>query len=264
VKGEKMTAPSAIRAEVVVATKEIVDALLAINTGNRGIRENVVSAYRRDIEAGHWVLTNQGIGVMGDYDKLIDGQHRLEALKGAGYPPVQLLIVSGLQDEAQIHVDQQAKRSSRDVMALVFNERVHRAAPSVTNILIRMYYKSSCKSGRITVSEQLDILEMHRDEIQSVIERPRNNSFFSAPFLGGFVACMIEAKDRKDDVLEFMDMVETGEMLRHDMPAFHLRNLITLKRGVTGGATIQTERYAKTLRAVTAHLSGASMLQLRA
>jgi hypothetical protein len=110
-------------AQIKTATRQLVDSLLEMNTNNRAVRKSVVDCYKQDIADGRWYLTNQGIGV--DINGvLIDGQHRLLAIKESGYPPIPLLIVSGLSVEAQTAIDQHSKRSVRDVWKLVLDHSV--------------------------------------------------------------------------------------------------------------------------------------------
>jgi len=49
------------------------------NFRNRPISEDTVAAYARDMIAGQWVATHQGVA-FNDKDELIDGQHRLHAI----------------------------------------------------------------------------------------------------------------------------------------------------------------------------------------
>lgn len=251
--------PHAPFALVKTATKDLVDSLLSMNTKNRFIRKRVVERYAREIEAGKWLLTNQGIGVSWD-DVLVDGQHRLEAIKKCGYPALPLLIVYGLDPAASIAVDQHAKRSTGDCLLFSFDTRVSKNAPSIANVLHRT------KNGwqaQASARECLEIIEKYMDEIEFVTSIPVSGGFFAAPYFAAFIHA-IEFGANKDYVADFIRQVEAGEKLERDMPAFHFRNYIISTKSSGGGRDIQTERYSKALKATMAFVNGQKMHVLRA
>lgn len=247
-------------AEIKIANKPLVDSLLAINTKNRNLRPGVVDRYMRDISSGKWVLTNQGIGVSKN-GVLIDGQHRLHAIKKSGYPPVPLLIVYGLDENAQLAVDQQSKRSARDCLQFAFGVRVSRSAPAVASVILRSERSNFMVSP--TISEVMDSVADNMDAIEYVVSVPANASFFAAAYLAAFVVAIKQGAN-KERVADFMRQVESGEMLEKTMPAFHLRNLIIHSKSASGGSLIQLERFQKTTKAINAYLNGEKMGVLRA
>jgi hypothetical protein len=108
---------------IVTINKELVDALLALNTRNRAIKPSVIAAYRRYIANGQWSLTNQGIGISSS-GFVIDGQQRLYALQAEGYPPVKILLVTGLSEDAIAAVDSGSNRTPRDYLHFFFDKKV--------------------------------------------------------------------------------------------------------------------------------------------
>jgi hypothetical protein len=245
-------------AEITIASKQLVDSLLAMNTNNRNIRKSVVAKYVKDIKSGNWHLTNQGIGVS-ETGILIDGQQRLTAIKDCGYPPVQLLIVRGLKEESRLCVDVHAKRSMRDMLVFAFKDRVAHHAPAICRALI-VAEKAWAKEA-ISVNDIIETMEEHQEEIEAITSAPRNSSFYAAAFLAGFVA-MAKKTGRIDDVVTFMRQVEDGEMLTKDMPAYHLRNVVTDK-SAAGGGGVSSVRFAKAVRATKAFLSGEKLKVLK-
>lgn len=246
-------------ATIRIATRELVDTLLAMNTNNRKLRKTVVDNYKRDLLSGNWHLTNQGIGVSCN-GVLIDGQHRLEAIKAAGYPPVDILIVGGLNGIVQNLVDQQVKRSARDVLQFAFNVRVANQAPAICNVILRSVF---CFGGgyKPTMTELMDCVNDYCEEIETVVAKPKSMTFFAAPYLAAFVLSCKNGHTEK--TLEFMEAVEAGELLSKDMPAFHLRNLIVSNRRNSGGMAVQKERFLKAEKAVSAHTENQKMGVLR-
>jgi hypothetical protein len=248
-------------AEIKTATKQLVDALLAMNVNNRSMRQNVIKMYAEDIKAGKWMLTNQGIGITKS-GSLADGQHRLEAIKLCGYPPIPLLLVHGLDDNVQIAVDSHSKRNARDMLHFAFGYRVSRAAPAIGNLILR--HAKNQWSGNFSNSELMETLRDYSEEIQAVTDVPSNSNFFAAPFLTSFVIQLKIRPDLKSQIFAFMKKVENGEMLDKTMPEYHLRNYIATSLKSTGGCAMQRERFIKCTKALVASLKNEKMGVLRA
>ena len=252
---------SQIACSYVVMTKERVDSLIACNTENRNLRSKVVDSYARDMTAGNWQTTHQGIAVS-KCGRVIDGQHRLYALKKAGYPPIKMLLVSGLAFEVQKHVDQQAKRSVRDALKITFDANFAYFAPSIVRALI--YAENGGAHATPTISEIAEKIEEYMDEIESITSFVKSSKFFIASQLAGFVRVMKDCPDRKEDILEFMAKVNDGAMLSKQEPAFHLRSFTINSASRKGGGSARKEFYNKTVKATIAHLEGKTIGVLRA
>ena len=122
---------------IVTATKPLVDALIALNTHNRSIRTTAVDRLKADLVSDAWKLTASGVGV-DSLGRLSDGQHRLEAIKAAGYPPVQFVLAIGLDPEAQGVVDRHAKRSLADALSLLQGRTVSTAMVAAANAMLTL------------------------------------------------------------------------------------------------------------------------------
>lgn len=247
------------RAEIKTATKQLIDWLLSMNTDNRPCRASVVDVYVDEIKAGRWHLTNQGIGVSED-GLLVDGQHRLLAIKKAGYPPLPILVVTGLSRESRMAVDQHAKRNARDLLQFAFNAKVSRAAPAIAR-LIDKQTNSNWGSGGTPIGKIMEVISEYREEIEAIAEAPSLASFFSAPVLAGAVLSARE-RGRHGEIIAFLTRVMRGEMLIKNQPEYHLRNLVL--GGQCGGSMMQREFLRKTVKAIDHHLSGKPMSVLRA
>ena len=248
-------------AEIKTATKQLVDSLLEMNTDNRNLKRRTVDLYAADIMAGNWKLTNQGIGITTD-NVLADGQHRLEAIKQCGYPPVALLIVHGLSPYVQIAVDSHAKRSARDMLQFAFGFRVNRMAPAIGNVLLKNSKNQWC--GGFSNQILMDCISEHAEEIELVTSAPKNGNYFAAPFMAAFVIQLKATPLQKNQILKFIEAVERGEMLDKTMPEYHLRNYIAVSTKQKGGAEVQRERFAKAVKAIGASMKGEKMGVLRA
>ena len=232
-----------------------------MNTSNRPIKRTVVDCYKSDIADGRWFVTNQGIGV--DYNGvLVDGQHRLVALRELGYPPVKLLVITGLDPNAREVVDQHAKRSTRDIWRMFMDLDVATAAPGVCTVIHG--HRASWGGGKVSPQKLKDILDEHFAEMQFVLETVRDfRKRWSSPYLAALVLACKENPTRWPDIAAFVHRVESGENLTRKMPEFHLRNLI-LTASRTGGGALRSERFAKARRAIAASLANEELGVLRA
>lgn len=103
-----------IEFDLVEVTPELASEWLGQNHGNRNQRPMKIDLYERDIREGRWLITGETIKF--DWDgRLIDGQHRLEAIIGAG-APVTTLVVRNIDPAAQSVIDTNAKRSAADAL----------------------------------------------------------------------------------------------------------------------------------------------------
>lgn len=246
-------------AKIVIADEMLVNTMLGMNTNNRSLRKSVVQKYMRDIKEGKWVLTNQGIGIS-ESGVLIDGQHRLEAIKQCGYPKVPLLVVMGLSDSAKFAVDQHAKRTSRDMIQFAFDSRVNRLAPAIATSYLTC---GDAKRAPHSMHDIYDWIVEHRDLLEDVLAIPSNIGFFAAPYLAGFIYCIKKGRTI-EKLKQFIEGVETGQMLTKEDPRLHLRNFMTASRKSSAGEMIRIERFIKSAKAFDAYSRGQKMLSLRA
>jgi hypothetical protein len=239
-------------ATIVTATKELVDELLNMNTNNRPVRPGYVRLYSDLIQQGRWQLTNNGIGVS-ETNVLIDGQHRLHAIKHAGYPPVKFVLVTGLEMSSQMVVDQQAKRTARDALRLVFDTRVSKNAPAICNVILKD--RSGWHKGITSIVLLVDVLREHEDEIESVCNMPQNMTAFPAPVLAAVVVTIKSGYAKAEDAQDFLSKVEIGENLTRTEPAFLLRKYLQTTHKASAGGQVQKERFFKSLNAFYKHLN---------
>ena len=103
-----------VKAEWVEVTPAMATALLDANSHNRRLREAVADGYARDMAADRWDVNGETIKICID-GRLIDGQHRLEAIEITGISAV-CLVVTGLPIEAQKTTDIGSRRSYADTL----------------------------------------------------------------------------------------------------------------------------------------------------
>lgn len=107
-----------IESKVEFWTPAMAKDILAHNQVNRNLRERVHQAYRKDMEDGRWVMTGEPIQIS-ESGALLNGQHRMTALSNCTHTDgIDLLVVRGLPDRAQLLMDQGAPRSIADMLKL--------------------------------------------------------------------------------------------------------------------------------------------------
>lgn len=110
-------------------TPEMAATYLALNTHNRPLVANRIATISNDIVEGNYVFNGESIK-FSTTDKLLDGQHRLEAIVMAG-KPIDTLVIRGLDEVAQDTVDVGAKRTLGNILALRGEHNVNTLAAGI-------------------------------------------------------------------------------------------------------------------------------------
>lgn len=105
-----------MQASVLKVTPTMAAEWLKANNRNRNLKDRRIDNLVRAIVTGQWMLNGEAIKIAAD-GSLLDGQHRLAAIVKAGIA-VEVLVVTGLPNEAQDTMDSGAKRTSADVFAI--------------------------------------------------------------------------------------------------------------------------------------------------
>lgn len=141
-------------------TPKHAEQMLSENRDNRALRAGAVHAYADEMTAGEWLVTGESVKI--DWNgRLIDGQHRLQAIVESGQAQT-LLMVTGLNPRVQTVIDTPVRRQAYDVLrwaGLVEENAVVTAAIARISILrergmVTAYgtIKGAGSSGRGAVS----------------------------------------------------------------------------------------------------------------
>lgn len=246
-------------AHILIANKQLVDWLLSLNTRNRKVKKSVVASLLDVLVKNKFLLTNQGVGVSTD-GVLIDGQHRLIAIAEANYPPVEILVITGLDPKAQSCVDIHAKRSATDVIKLILDRSVGNLAVAAVNFIKKLkisdsgFYMASKTPHLDEVAEYLDENSNYLDEILRAL---------GGHSKAAVVAALHEyAQNYSLDAAKHLaHQIHVGEMLAQHDPAFRLR--LYLSKHTSGGGAMQLETYQHTVSACIAHARNEKLQLLR-
>ncbi|MFT3809040.1 MAG: hypothetical protein QM698_03915 [Micropepsaceae bacterium] len=247
-----------LRVKVQEVSPKQAERILKNNTLNRGISGSVVDKYARDMREGRWKLNGQTIKIT-DKGALVDGQHRLAAVKKAGRP-FPAIIVEGVPEETLSSLDFGHKRS----MAEILRDRseVNTAVLASALRWLWMIQHEVVLAARVspTNGEMLELLEKC-PEIrmeQGIISALR-------PYMGSGIASAlyyIFSKQDKDKAQEFFGRLIDGVQLGSDNPVLLLRERLGKDRTSHRIRMAEAERVALTQKAWSAFRSGRSMQRL--
>jgi hypothetical protein len=225
--------------------------LLRQNTRNRRLRKGLVDQYARDMSAGRWRKTHQGIAINCD-GTILDGQHRLHAIIQSGVA-VEMLVARGVPSSSQLEMDGGAVRTASDVLTIDSGEIV---TPSV--VAIAKATTELCGGFKV----------MTRSEVANTIASLRNGIDFVEPFLAtkqrGVTSAPVWAAvaiawfyvDDLDRLHEFCNVLSGREMAATDgdRAAVVLRELL-LRTGAKSGRQWRSDAFKKTQRAIVAFMA---------
>jgi len=128
-----------MKMQIQLITPEIARAYLTKNIDNRNKRGWWASGIASMIKRGEWIPTHQGVA-FAESGKLIDGQHRLEAVVEADIP-VEMLVVTGVRDDAYKVLDNGIKRTLSDLTG------VSPKTAEICRVLSRLIYSGNSNTS---------------------------------------------------------------------------------------------------------------------
>lgn len=211
--------------EYIIASQPIVDRLLDGNLRNRRLNDGHMKKLSIDIKNGRYVFTGQPI--IRDQDGYLrDGQHRLIAIKEAGYPPIPLLLVT-LKGE-QCYIEQAYDRMDINKSRTYSQRLEHKGLDHAKTIAALRkkitYIKTSFNSFPVVPDSVYDeVGQMYAYEIEAVA--PLVNCGFTAD-MGAAVCLVAKATGCLSDCVEIIKKAKAGEMLKISTPEHTLMKII--------------------------------------
>jgi hypothetical protein len=206
---------------------------LAVNTKNRRVKAETVDGYARDMKAGEWLTTHQGVA-FNEADELIDGQHRLLAIQKSG-SAVLLLVSSGWPKKMPKQksftmdaVDRGCLRSLPDQLELQHGIANARSIVQVTGALAA----AVCGLERIrkqTPAGVLAIVEAYREEFKWLAENVTTTAGLRSVHASSVI--MLGLAAWPEPTKAFYEQLKLGLNLTANSPVYHLRNFLMSLRG---------------------------------
>ena len=249
--------------EVVEVTPELAVQWLNANDRNRRLSWPYITQLARDMKAGRFACTHQGIA-FDTQDHLIDGQHRLWAVLEADVP-VRMRVFFNEPGENMAHIDGNHPRQAADRMTLA--QRLGTVRVQELATLRTMLGGITMNVKRRTIDEEMPLLERHRPAIHFAHEHlpPTRQA--------GLANCMSRAVVARawycvsDEHL----LARFCEVLRSGASTTSIEHVIVLLRNQLGelrkyGTTreVRQRQYALTTRALAAYLRVEPLSVLRA
>lgn len=228
---------NSVSVEIVKVTKAQAKEWLEGNEVNRPLRSRVVTAYKRDMEAGRWAFTAEPIQISRT-GRLLNGQHRLSALVLAkNVRHIEFLVATGLPDETQAMMDQGIARRLTDALAMHHGHvknvtlvaSISRWLTLVPEIDGNMTHSSL--RGKVTTAEALATFENNED-ISFAAERAVSyrNHMDGSPTAIGYSFLQMHRTNR-DAAQEFFEgMADMEWQWKHDPRKAALRRLQAIHR----------------------------------
>jgi hypothetical protein len=256
-----------LESSLVLVTPQLADEWLKKNVKNRNVSIRSVDSLARDIAAGRWQITHQGIGFYTD-GSLADGQHRLLAIKKAGIP-VYVFVTFGIQKESLTAIDQHRMRKTDDVIKLTGkHDWITKEDIAIVRIFMSMISWSD--SGTKTTSPILSAsLIMEKSEI--IKERllfARNLS--SGTRVKGVTVAAASAAfataygyEDVNRLIEFSDVIKSGMTTGPgDVAAIRLREVAMSGKISSNGEGARRAFLRRTQRAIKAFCNKESIKKL--
>lgn len=134
-------------AAIMRVTPRVAEEWLGKNESNRNLRPPRVAQLVRDMRAGNFALTGDSIKF--DWNgNLIDGQHRLTAVRDSGVTiTIEVLVVRGLAPTVRAVIDTGARRSAGDALRMAGKNAGTRSMAATIRLLIAVREGSLVRAG---------------------------------------------------------------------------------------------------------------------
>ncbi|MFT3727152.1 MAG: hypothetical protein QM759_04945 [Terricaulis sp.] len=245
-------------ARVEIITPALAEKLLSSNTINRSISGSVVEKYARDMRDGRWRLNGQTIKVT-ETGRLLDGQHRLEAVKKAqaSFPAI---IVEGVPENCLGSLDVGHKRSLSEILRDRGETNTATLASALRWLWMLQHEVVLAANTSPTNGEMLALLDQS-PEIR------RGQKFVSSlrDYIGSGITCALHYVFSQKDAVqadEFFERLMDGVELTLTNPIYHLRERLIKIRASHRVRVAEAERVALTIKAWNAYRENRPLQQL--
>lgn len=257
-KSETRHQQGALLARVEMVTPERAEQLLAMNTINRDISGSVVEKYARDMRAGRWRLNGQTIKLTTS-GQLLDGQHRLEAVKKAKRP-FPAIVVEGVPESCLGSLDVGHKRGLSEIL----RDRGETNTASLASALrwLWMLKHEVVLAARTspTNGEMLQLLEANPG-IRSGHKYATSLREFMGSGITAALHFIFSQKDHEQADVFFERLID-GVELTATSPIYHLRERLIKIRASHRVRAAEAERVALAIKAWNAYRQKRPIQQL--
>ena len=220
-----MHAPtSTIAAYVALVTPEKASQWLRNNPNNRRKSKAGIRKLAQVIVNDEWKLNGESI-IIDSTGRLLDGQHRLEAVMIAK-KPVYCVVVEGVDPEAFDSIDQGRKRTNGDVFEIM-GEADGGMLSAACAWVYRYQHGYMYNQVRLTPQQAANVLDVHSGLRESIpMGRLVGKTRLCPPSVATALHYLFSKVDR-EFAQEFMSRLADGAGLDEDSPILRLRKLLS-------------------------------------
>jgi len=233
--------------EVVQMTPEWAQHLLANQNGhNRKMKPRQVRHLTESIKRGEWKLTSQGIAI-GNNGQLLDGQHRLAAIRDAGHA-VPVLLATDCDPSIFTVIDTGSKRSTGDTLYLLGAPQHNQAAAAIRLIMLAKQHKTGSWANAKMVFSNDQIQQYYLQDqlridtyVRLVYNSVKNFKMINRGALTAFCILALDKEHYPATVEDFVKALTTGANLPSDSSVLAFRNAIVNRTifAQRGGSSVQ-------------------------
>ena len=247
-----------------LVTPEIAAEWLDDNAHNRHFSPARASTAARDMADGHWQETGEPVQ-FDVYGHLLNGQHRLNGIVDSGVA-VELLVVRGLQPEAQEVMDSGARRSSGDALSLR-DIGDGKMVASVVRRIIQWDEGVRTRDFRLsrysaTTPQVLEFVDANPRVIEIAEKARAANGAPMSQSVRGLLWWLFDAIDPAQ-ADEFFARLNDGAGLEKSHPILTLREKLTSERAKTGKRLTETAYTGMAIRAWNAWRDGRPLIRIQ-
>ena len=229
---------------------------------NRKLNPQRANEYRQAMENDTWTLSPQAIAFDKD-GKLIDGQHRCQAVIDYG-KPVPFVIIRGFEPQIIANLDQGKARRAHETLTIALQQKITNRHSACLRL-----YLTPLNQGRAVKLNQSSIVDMYQTYQDAIDFAISNEARLISPVTAAIAKAYFECKDDEEllnRLNEFKTLVAKGQLERPVLPvddsaAILLRNKIQEASTVSGGS-IQMSWLRKSCHALRHFLDRHDLRQL--
>lgn len=225
---------------------------------NRHVSPTVVNSYAKQMSAGQWRQTHQGIA-FNEAGGLVDGQHRLHAIIKSGRT-ITMQVSRGLTSDDILVIDAGKTRTANDRLAVsgVTMTNGKMSAAIVATLLLA----ESGACPKLTPGELKAIYENNTECIEFAINAfGQSGSGWNAVIRGAFAYCYAFAPRQ---VSELARMVFNKEGLQAGTPAHTFVVAMANGKLTKTGATGRADSMSRALSLIRAHIEDRGVARAKA
>jgi len=199
--------------------------MLQGNEGNRHLNNNLIRKYLRLMNMNKWVLNGETIKIGPDKDsyRLLDGQHRLNAIAQAEHP-VTVSLALGVSANCFKTIDTGRARGAGDILKMAGYKNVHVLAAATRWLLTYQLDEKLNWQPELCPEDILDGLKRwpRLKDLPTHAERLR---FVLQPSLAAFFMYVTMHIDPEMS-FDFFNKIEHGENLNKKSPILEFRTMM--------------------------------------